>query len=87
MSTESELLVALRGPFLDLAQAVIRECPDCPPRLECVSRLLDAQDAAGRAARWSPPQQQAVPKPLPLVDDQARAQRRAAASEAPRRMK
>jgi hypothetical protein len=83
MSTE--LLAALRGPFLDLAQAVIRECPESPARTECVSRLLDAQDAAGRASRWTPPQQAAAPKPL--VDDQARAQRRDAVADVPRRLK
>jgi hypothetical protein len=81
MATESELLADLRGPFHSLATAVIRESPDSPVRVEAVQLLLDAQDAAGRAARWSPP-----PPAAPLPDDFDRAQRRAQ-SEMPRRFR
>ncbi len=81
MTTETELLATLRDVFSDLAQKL--------------SRLVDAQDAAGRASCWSPPQRgdsrdvSRVPihhrntprqaAPKPLVDDQDRARRREAA--------
>ncbi len=83
MTTESELLASLRGPFDSLARAIINESPACPARVEAVSRLVDAQDAAGRAARWLPPP---PAPPARVPDDFDRAQRRAQ-SETPRRFR
>jgi hypothetical protein len=77
MTPESELLADLRGPFLSLAQAVIRECPASEVRTEAVSLLASAQDAAARASRWSPPP---PAPPARVPDDQARARRREAAN-------
>jgi hypothetical protein len=76
------MLADLRGPFLSLAEAIVRESPDSPVRVEAVQLLLDAQDAAGRAARWTP----SPPPAAPLPDDFDRAQRRAQ-SEMPRRFR